>query len=77
MSKKNTQNIQVSERDKGLQTNIICLKELQKQIFECLEEARDQDRLQFRVIDAPNSVWMKVFPNHKWDLEEEEYRIIK
>ena len=31
--------------------------------------------LEFRVLDAPNSIWQPVYENQEWDFKNEEYRV--
>ena len=53
------------------------LKTAQDQVKMLLSEARcvPDFPLEFRVLDAPNSVWQPVYDNQEWDLNGEEYRV--
>lgn len=53
------------------------LKAARKRVEMLLSEARcvPDFPLEFRVTDAPNSVWQPVYSNQEWDLDGEEYRV--
>lgn len=53
------------------------LERVQRRYKNLLSEARSVPGfpLEYRVLDAPNSVWQPVYENQEWDLNNEIYRV--